>query len=217
MRFSWTAALNRQNVRSELYLKRYRTQTAFYDSKTILQELIQGETDEEIVYTILKEEGPDHARASGHRSASERKRSVPGKGQKRKKRQNRQRHTMQFLPEKSVGELCISNPLKCRDLSRLPTNHSAVPRRYYRRCRAERQWKEQCWRCGALGARRTERQAAPRRKYAGCYFLRNRDEKAARLRVGCNYTRQFRPQAECRFRGSHGDETALPLPVRVSI
>ena len=22
----------------------------------------------------------------------------------------------------------------------------------------------------------------------GCYFLRNRDEKAARLRVGCNYT-----------------------------
>ena len=37
------------------------------------------------------------------------------------------------------------------------------------------------------------------------------DEKAARLRVGCNYTRQFRPQAECRFRGSHGDETALPL------
>ena len=32
----------------------------FYDSKTILQELIQGETDEEIVYTILKEEGPDH-------------------------------------------------------------------------------------------------------------------------------------------------------------
>ena len=24
-------------------------------------------------------------------------------------------------------------------------------------------------------------------------------------------TRQFRPQAECRFRGSHGDETALPL------
>lgn len=27
------------------------------------------------------------------------------------------------------------------------------------------------------------------RKYAGCYFLRNRDEKAARLRVGCNYTR----------------------------
>ena len=36
-------------------------------------------------------------------------------------------------------------------------------------------------------------------------------EKAARLRVGCNYTRQFRPQAECRFRGSHGDETALPI------
>lgn len=28
---------------------------------------------------------------------------------------------------------------------------------------------------------------------------------------GCNYTRQFRPQAECRFRGSHGDETALPI------
>ena len=71
----------------------------FYDSKTILQELIQGETDEEIVYTILKEEGPDHERASGHRSASERKRSVPERAE-RKKRQNRQRHTMQFLPEK---------------------------------------------------------------------------------------------------------------------
>lgn len=92
----------------------------FYDSKTILQELIQGETDEEIVYTILKEEGPDHDKSFWAQVSVGKKALGTGKG-RTKKRQNRQRHTMQFLPEKSVGELCISNPLKCRDLSRLPT------------------------------------------------------------------------------------------------
>lgn len=55
----------------------------FYDSKTILQELIQGETDEEIVYTILKEEDRITTRASGHRSASERKRSVPERAERK--------------------------------------------------------------------------------------------------------------------------------------
>ncbi|MDD7739985.1 MAG: ribonuclease III [Fusicatenibacter sp.] len=32
----------------------------FHDSKTILQEMIQSETDQEILYQIVKEEGPDH-------------------------------------------------------------------------------------------------------------------------------------------------------------
>lgn len=32
----------------------------FYDSKTILQELIQGKSKEELHYELLKEEGPDH-------------------------------------------------------------------------------------------------------------------------------------------------------------
>ena len=32
----------------------------FYDSKTILQEIIQSRQDGELSYEILKEEGPDH-------------------------------------------------------------------------------------------------------------------------------------------------------------
>ena len=32
----------------------------FYDSKTILQEIVQAKTDEPIVYELIKEEGPDH-------------------------------------------------------------------------------------------------------------------------------------------------------------
>ncbi len=32
----------------------------FYDSKTILQELVQAEFDESITYQLMKEEGPDH-------------------------------------------------------------------------------------------------------------------------------------------------------------
>ncbi len=32
----------------------------FYDSKTILQEQIQGETEETLHYELIKEEGPDH-------------------------------------------------------------------------------------------------------------------------------------------------------------
>lgn len=32
----------------------------FYDSKTILQEMIQAQTDEKIFYQLVKEEGPDH-------------------------------------------------------------------------------------------------------------------------------------------------------------
>lgn len=32
----------------------------FYDSKTILQELVQGSYEEELRYEVVKEEGPDH-------------------------------------------------------------------------------------------------------------------------------------------------------------
>lgn len=32
----------------------------FYDSKTILQELIQGSTDEPLAYEVISEQGPDH-------------------------------------------------------------------------------------------------------------------------------------------------------------
>ena len=34
-------------------------------------------------------------------------------------------------------------------------------------------------RCGPLGSGRAECQAASRRQYAGCYFFRYRDQKAA--------------------------------------
>ena len=85
----------------------------FYDSKTILQELIQGETDEEIVYTILKEllgTGQRRKESARYRKGQNEKSGRTGSGIR-----------CNSCQKKSVGELCISNPLKCRDLSRLPT------------------------------------------------------------------------------------------------
>ncbi len=32
----------------------------FYDSKTILQEIVQSQTEEPLTYKLLREEGPDH-------------------------------------------------------------------------------------------------------------------------------------------------------------
>jgi ribonuclease-3 len=32
----------------------------FFDSKTILQEIVQSQTEEALTYELLKEEGPDH-------------------------------------------------------------------------------------------------------------------------------------------------------------
>ncbi|MBE5905962.1 MAG: ribonuclease III [Lachnospiraceae bacterium] len=37
----------------------------FYDSKTILQELVQAEFSEDLNYALVKEEGPDHAKLFG--------------------------------------------------------------------------------------------------------------------------------------------------------
>ena len=56
----------------------------FYDSKTILQELIQGETDEEIVYTILKEEGLDHDKSFWEQVNVGKKAHGTGKGRTKK-------------------------------------------------------------------------------------------------------------------------------------
>ena len=56
----------------------------FYDSKTILQELIQGETDEEIAYTILKEEGPDHDKSFWAQVSVGKKALGTGKGRTKK-------------------------------------------------------------------------------------------------------------------------------------
>ncbi len=35
----------------------------FYDSKTILQEIVQGRTNEALIYDLVKEEGPDHCKS----------------------------------------------------------------------------------------------------------------------------------------------------------
>ena len=36
----------------------------FYDSKTILQEMVQAEDGEDLTYELVKEEGPDHNKIS---------------------------------------------------------------------------------------------------------------------------------------------------------
>ena len=89
----------------------------FYDSKTILQELIQGETDEEIVKRRGTGSRQELLGTGQRRKESARYR----KGQNEKSGRTGSGIRCNSCQKKSVGELCISNPLKCRDLSRLPT------------------------------------------------------------------------------------------------
>ena len=41
-------------------LNEYENKVFFYDSKTILQEVIQSQDSKPVEYTLLSEEGPDH-------------------------------------------------------------------------------------------------------------------------------------------------------------
>ena len=92
----------------------------FYDSKTILQEIIQSETDEEIVYEILKEEGPDHDKNFWAQIRVGNKVLGTGKGRTKKAAEQAAAYDAILGRKKSAGEVCISNQLKCRDLSPLP-------------------------------------------------------------------------------------------------
>lgn len=49
-----------QRVYSSVYPDRSGEQKLFYDSKTILQEIVQADMEEGISYHLIKEEGPDH-------------------------------------------------------------------------------------------------------------------------------------------------------------
>ena len=56
----------------------------FYDSKTILQEIVQGRQDGELTYEILKEEGPDHNKSFEVRALVGPKEVGRGKGRTKK-------------------------------------------------------------------------------------------------------------------------------------
>lgn len=51
---------NAKEFINRFILKDLENKKLFYDSKTILQEIVQGHTDETLTYVLLKEEGPDH-------------------------------------------------------------------------------------------------------------------------------------------------------------
>ncbi len=51
---------NAKEFVSQYILNDLEGKRLFYDSKTILQELIQSTTDKTITYQLIKEEGPDH-------------------------------------------------------------------------------------------------------------------------------------------------------------
>ena len=49
-----------QRVHSKIYLSDLENKKLFYDSKTILQEMVQAKFTENVRYVLEKEEGPDH-------------------------------------------------------------------------------------------------------------------------------------------------------------
>ena len=77
----------------------------FYDSKTILQEIIQSRQDGELSYEILKEEGPDHNKSFEVRALVGDQEIGRGKGRTKKAAETvscLQRHL-----KTEAGETCI--------------------------------------------------------------------------------------------------------------
>ena len=77
----------------------------FYDSKTILQEIVQGRQDGELTYEILKEEGPDHNKSSEVRALVGPKEVGRGKG--RTKKAAEQLAAYNGILKLKAGEACI--------------------------------------------------------------------------------------------------------------
>ena len=51
---------NAKEVILKFILNEYENKVFFYDSKTILQEVIQSQDSKSVEYTLISEEGPDH-------------------------------------------------------------------------------------------------------------------------------------------------------------
>ena len=77
----------------------------FYDSKTILQEIVQGRQDGELTYEILKEEGPDHNKSFEVRALVGSKEVGRGKG--RTKKAAEQLAAYNGILKLKAGEACI--------------------------------------------------------------------------------------------------------------
>ena len=109
----------------------------FYDSKTVLQEMVQEGGNHPVEYRLLKEEGPDHSKSFTVEALINGKSMGTGTG-----------HTKKAAEQAAALE-AIRSP---------------------------------------LGSGRTERQAASRREYAGCYLFRNGASQASELCVRGYYT-----------------------------
>lgn len=77
----------------------------FYDSKTILQEIVQGRQDGELTYEILKEEGPDHNKSFEVRALVGSKEVGRGKG--RTKKAAEQLAAYNGILKLKAGKACI--------------------------------------------------------------------------------------------------------------
>lgn len=77
----------------------------FYDSKTILQEIVQSRQDGELTYEILKEEGPDHNKSFEVRALVGDQEIGRGKG--RTKKAAEQLAAYNGILKLKAGETCI--------------------------------------------------------------------------------------------------------------
>ena len=77
----------------------------FFDSKTILQEIVQGHTDETLTYVLLKEEGPDHNKSFEVRALVGDQEIGRGKG--RTKKAAEQLAAYNGILKLKAGETCI--------------------------------------------------------------------------------------------------------------
>ena len=79
----------------------------FYDSKTILQELIQGMGLDTLAYELIKEEGPDHNKTFEVRAVLESKEIGRGSGRTKKAAEQMAAYRGILEMKKQTGETCI--------------------------------------------------------------------------------------------------------------
>ena len=79
----------------------------FYDSKTILQELIQSMGRDSLAYELVREEGPDHNKSFEVRAVLESKEIGRGTGRTKKAAEQMAAYKGILEIKRQMGETCI--------------------------------------------------------------------------------------------------------------
>ncbi len=160
----------------------------FYDSKTILQEIVQADMEEGISYHLIKEEGPDHNKSfTVEVKIGE---TVYGTGSGRTKKAAEQEAAYKaILKLKKQTKGCFMY-LKCIEVQGFKSFANRIKFEFHNGITGivgpKRKWKEQCGKNAVrwvlVESREQKQQSSRRWFHAGCHFFPETEiQKALKL------------------------------------